>query len=55
MKAECYCQLEQDPDIAMKYLNMTRNRAGIGDYPKFRTWGTIDDEIQKERGRRTDW
>lgn len=24
MKAECYCQLEQDPDIAMKYLNMTQ-------------------------------
>ena len=51
MKAECYCQLEQDPDIAMKYLNMTRNRAGIGDYPKFRTWARLMDEIQKERGR----
>ena len=27
MKAECYCQLEQDPDIAMKYLNMEKLEA----------------------------
>ena len=37
--------------MAIKYLNMTRNRAGIGNYPKFRSWARLMDEIQKERGR----
>ena len=49
MKAECYCELGDDA-LACQYVNMTRNRAGIGDYT-FRTHARLQEEIRNERGR----
>lgn len=49
MIAECYNELNQDEE-AVKYLNMTRNRAGLKDYT-FRTHVRLQDEIRSERGR----
>lgn len=49
MKAECYCELNDDAS-ALIYLNKTRNRAGIGDYT-YRTHVRLQEEIRNERGR----
>lgn len=49
MMAECYCA-KQDQTNFLKYLNMTRNRAGLGDYT-FRNWEKALAEIQNERAR----
>lgn len=49
LMAESYCELN-DSENAVKYLNMVRNRAGVGDYT-FRTFPRLQDEIRKERAR----
>lgn len=49
LMAESYCELE-DSESAVRYLNMVRNRAGVGDYT-FRTFARLQDEIRKERAR----
>lgn len=49
MMAECYME-QKDYDNSVKYLNMTRLRAGIGEYT-MKTPELLRDEIQKERGR----
>lgn len=49
MAAECYQELGQDA-TAVKYLNYTRVRAGIGEY-NYRTSARLKDEIRNERGR----
>jgi hypothetical protein len=49
MQAENYMELT-DQGKSIYYLNMTRNRAGIGDYI-FKNWESLKEEIQKERGR----
>ncbi len=47
--AESWCALG-DTDTAIRYLNMVRNRAGLGDYV-FRTLPRLVDEIRNERAR----
>ncbi len=47
--AECWCALG-DTDRAIQYLNIVRNRAGLGDYV-FRTLPRLVDEIRSERAR----
>lgn len=49
LMAECYNELGQD-DKAVEYLNMTRTRAGIGEYT-YRTSARLQDEIRNERAR----
>lgn len=49
LMAECYCELG-DSDNAVRYLNMTRNRAGVKDYV-FRTFPRLQEEIRCERAR----
>ena len=49
MLAECYFYMG-DKETAMKYLNMTRNRAGLGDYT-YRTDARLEEEIRNERAR----
>lgn len=49
MLAECYYEL-RDPANACKYLNMTRNRAGIGNYT-YKTDSRLQEEIRNERAR----
>lgn len=49
MKAECLQELG-DEQAAVKYLNFTRVRAGIGEYT-YRTSARLRDEIRCERGR----
>ena len=49
MIAECLNELNQDEE-AVKYVNMTRNRAGLKDYV-FRTHARLQDEIRCERAR----
>ena len=49
MMAECYMEMS-DFENAIKYLNYTRVRAGIGEYV-FKTPELLRDEIYKERGR----
>ncbi len=49
MMAECYCA-KQDQTNFLKYINMTRQRAGLGDYT-FRNWDKALAEIQDERAR----
>lgn len=49
MMAECYME-KRDYENSLRYLNMTRNRAGIGDYV-LKTPELLQDEIRKERGR----
>ena len=50
MIAEAHCMLQDDMDAALKYLNMTKIRAGIRLYDKH-TWKRIREEIMAERGR----
>lgn len=50
MKAECLCMLEQNSEEAVKYLNMTRARAGLAPY-NFRNYTKLMLEIMNERGR----
>lgn len=49
MMAECYNELG-DNEESVRYLNMTRNRAGLKDYV-FRTSVRLQDEIRSERAR----
>jgi hypothetical protein len=49
MQAENYLRMNNN-DEAIRYLNMTRNRAGLPDYV-FKNKEALLDEIQKERGR----
>ncbi len=49
MLSECWFYLG-DNDKALHYLNMTRNRAQIGDYV-YRTQARLEDEIRCERAR----
>ena len=49
MMSECYME-KRDYENSLLYLNMTRNRAGIGDYV-LKTPELLQDEIRKERGR----
>lgn len=49
MMAECYNELGDDA-TAVGYLNLTRNRAGLGDYT-YRTSARLQDEIRNERAR----
>lgn len=49
MIAECHFHLG-NRDEALKYLNMTRNRAGLADYV-YRTDARLFEEIRNERGR----
>ena len=49
MIAECLNELNQDEE-AVRYLNMTRSRAGLKDYV-FRTHVRLQDEIRCERAR----
>jgi len=49
LMAECYNELDQD-DKAVEYLNMTRTRAGLGEYT-YRTHIRLQDEIRNERAR----
>lgn len=49
MQAENHMEL-RDQSNAIKYLNMTRKRAGLPDY-EFKNWDLLREEIQKERGR----
>lgn len=50
MIAEAHCMLQDDIDEALKYLNMTKERAGVRLFTK-RSWKKIMEEIQAERGR----
>lgn len=47
--SECWCALG-DTEKAISYLNIVRNRAGLGDYI-FRTQPRLVDEIRSERAR----
>ena len=49
MISECYYNLG-DYSQSVKYLNMTRNRAGLDDYT-YRTPVRLAEEIRNERGR----
>ncbi len=49
MMAECYCA-KQDSENSLKYLNMVKSRAGLGNY-SFRSWDRLLGEIQDERAR----
>ena len=49
MLAECYCETG-DNETAVKYLNMTRTRAGLQPYT-FRTVPRLQEEIRNERAR----
>src|SRR5690606_14282284 len=49
MLAESYAELK-DYDKACKYLNMTRNRAGLPDY-RYTTFFKLQEEIRNERAR----
>lgn len=49
MLAECWCELG-DTDKSISYLNLVRNRAGLGDYT-FRTRERLVNEIRDERAR----
>lgn len=49
LMAESYCELG-DSQNAVKYLNMTRSRAGLSDYT-FRTFPRLQEEIRNERAR----
>jgi hypothetical protein len=49
MLAECYFY-KGDKDTAIKYLNMTRTRAGLAEYV-YRTDARLEEEIRNERAR----
>ena len=49
LKAEALCELGSNAE-SVRYLNMTRNRAGLGDYV-FRTNVRLQEEIRLERAR----
>lgn len=49
MQAENYMEL-RDQNESIRYLNMTRKRAGLENYT-FRNWDLLREEIQKERAR----
>jgi hypothetical protein len=49
LKAEALCELKQETE-SIRYLNMTRNRAGLPDY-EFRTYVRLAKEIRDERAR----
>lgn len=50
MISECYCALKQEPDKAVKYLNMIKSRAGLPEYI-FANWNKLFLEIKAERAR----
>lgn len=50
MLAECYCELEDDVN-SIRYLNMIRQRAGVGDYTSFTGFEDLEIEIRGERAR----
>lgn len=50
MKAEAYAALN-NTTLAIEYLNKTRTRAGIGNYPGAATKAAVEMEILNERGR----
>lgn len=50
MIAEAHCMLQDDFDEAVRYLNMTKTRAGIKTWSGTR-WTKLLEEIQIERGR----
>lgn len=52
MKAECLCE-KDDPDYneSIRYLNMTKERAGIALYGPFDTVEGLREEIRNERAR----
>ena len=50
MIAEAYCGLQENMDEAIRYLNMTKTRAGIRLFDKH-SWKKLKEEIQAERGR----
>lgn len=49
LKAEAYCMKEMK-DESLRYLNMTKRRAGADEY-EFRNWTRLMDEIMDERAR----
>ena len=50
MLAECYNEVDE-PDLAIKYLNQVKTRAGITLYGTFKSKDRLREEIQNERGR----
>lgn len=50
LKAEAYCMKEMK-DESMRYLNMTKRRAGAEEYTAFRNYTRLMDEIVDERAR----
>ena len=50
MLAECYCEKGQEEE-SIRYLNMTKERAGIDPYTNFSSFEELTVEIRSERGR----
>ena len=51
MMAECHAELQNDPAICMKYLNMVRRRAGVDDYDNFTGYEDFLVFLRAERAR----
>lgn len=51
MMAECHAELEHDPALCMRYLNMIRERAGVDAYADFTGYEDFKTFLRAERAR----
>lgn len=51
MMAECHAELENDPALCMRYLNMVRERAGVDPYTDFTGYEDFLTFLRAERAR----
>ena len=51
MMAECYANLQADPELCMKYLNLIRERAGVDHFTNFTGYEDFLVFLRAERAR----